>query len=78
LYPRQHFFNGRLLGFPAGLEFHVDTFRGHFKLARLGNDHLLLGLVAGERLGLLDFLDDVETLEDLAENDVPAIEPPAK
>lgn len=53
----------------------MNTFRGDLQLSALGNLDRLDGLV---RLGLdlLDLLDDVEALEDLAEDDVTAIEPP--
>jgi len=56
----------------------VNTFRGDFKLARFGDDHLLDGLVAGLRLDVFNLLDNVVALEDLAEDDVATVEPPAK
>lgn len=60
------------------LEFHVDTFFGHRKLPALDNLHRLLGLVAGVLVDILDLLDDVVPLKDLAEDDVLAIEPAAE
>lgn len=59
------------------LEFHVDTFFGHRKLPALDDLDRLLGLVAGVLVDVLDLLDDVVPLEDLAEDDVLAIEPAA-
>lgn len=53
----------------------MDTFGGNLQLAGLGDLDGLDGLVAGGRLGVLDLLDDVVALEDLAEDDVLAIEP---
>lgn len=53
----------------------MDTFRGHLQLSALCDLDRLGGAVAGLGLGLLDLLDDVEALEDLAEDDVTAIEP---
>lgn len=58
------------------LELDVNTFRGDLELAALGNLDGLLGLVAGEGLGQLDLLDDLVALNDLAEDDVLAVEPP--
>lgn len=58
------------------LELDVNTFRGDLELAALGNLDGLLGLVAGEGLGQLDPLDDLVALNDLAEDDVLAVEPP--
>jgi hypothetical protein len=57
------------------LEFNVNTFRGHLQLSALGD---LDGLDGFVRLGLdlLDLLNDVKALEDFAEDDVTAIEPP--
>ena len=57
------------------LKLHVDTFFGDLQLAALGDLDSLDGLVA--RLGgdVLDLLNDVIALKDLAENDVAAIEP---
>lgn len=57
------------------LEFHVDTFWGHLQLAALGDLDRLDGLIARSGLDLLDLLDHVVTLEDLAEDDVAAIQP---
>lgn len=53
----------------------MDTFFGDGNLARLGNLHSLNGAVAGLGLDLLDFLDDIVALKNLAEDDVAAIEP---
>ena len=55
---------------------HVDTFRRDFQLAALGNLDCCGRLVARQSLGVLDLLHDVVALEDLAEDDVTAIEPP--
>ena len=61
--------------FNASLKLHVDTFRGDLQLSALGDLDLLNGLVARGGRGVLDLLDDVVSLEDLAEDDVPSIEP---
>ena len=53
----------------------MNTFRRDLELAALGNLDGLSGLIAGEGLGVLDLLDDFVALEDLAEDDVSAIEP---
>ena len=53
----------------------MNTFWGHLQLAALGNLDRLDGLVAVGSLGLLDLLDDFVALEDLAEDDVTAIQP---
>jgi hypothetical protein len=55
----------------------VDTFRGHLELAALGDLDRLGRAVARLGFGLLDLLDDVVALKDLAEYDVSAIEPTA-
>lgn len=57
------------------LQFHVDTFFRNLELAALGDLDLRLGLVARELLDVLNLVDDVHALENLAENDVAAIEP---
>lgn len=59
----------------TSLEFNMNTFRGHLQLSALGDFDGLDGLV---RLGLdiLDLLNDIKALEDFAEDDVTAIEPP--
>ena len=57
-------------------ELHVNTFIGDRQLARLDDLDRLDGAVARLGLNLLDLLDDVVALEDLAEDDVAAIEPP--
>jgi hypothetical protein len=59
----------------TALKFHVDTFWGNLQLAALGDLDRLNGLVAWCGLSLLDLLDDLVALEDLAEDDVTAIEP---
>lgn len=59
------------------LEFQVDTFFGHRQLSALDDLDRLLGLVTGVLLDVLDLLDDFIALEDLAENDVLAIQPAA-
>lgn len=58
------------------LELHVDTFSRDLQLAALGDLDCCGRLVARESLGVLDLLHDVVALEDLAEDDVTAIEPP--
>ena len=54
----------------------VDTFRRHLKLAALGDLDRLGRLVARALLTVLDLLHDVVALQDLAEDDVAAVEPP--
>lgn len=54
------------------------TFFGNFQLAGLDNLDVLDRFVARPGLDLLDFLDDVVALKDLAENDVTAVKPPTK
>jgi hypothetical protein len=58
-------------------EIHVDTFWWHFELAGLGNLHRRLGLVAGQRLAGLDLLYNIVALQNLAEDNMSAVEPPA-
>jgi hypothetical protein len=53
----------------------VDTFFGDLQLAALGDLDRLERLVARRCLGVLDLLHDVVALEDLAEDDVTAVEP---
>lgn len=53
----------------------MDTFWGHLQLAALGDLDWLNGLVAWLGLNILNLLDNVIALEDLAEDDVAAIEP---
>jgi len=53
----------------------VNTFWGHLQLAALGDLDLLPRPVAGRCLGVLDFLDDIVALKNLAEDDVAAIKP---
>lgn len=55
----------------------MNTFFGHRKLPALGDLHCLLGLVAGVLLDILDLLDNVVALEDLAKDNVLAIQPAA-
>lgn len=55
----------------------MDTFFGDLQLAGLGDLDRLLGLVTRLGLDVLDLLDDIVALEDLAEDDVAAIEPAA-
>jgi hypothetical protein len=64
-------------GISHSLEFHVNTFRGHLQLAALGDLDGLGWLVARLGFGLLNLLHYVEALEDLAEDNVPAIKPAA-
>ena len=59
----------------ADLEFRVDTFFWHLELAALSDLDGLGWLVAGALRRILDFLDNLVALEDLAEDDVAAIEP---
>jgi hypothetical protein len=58
-----------------GLEFHMDTFFWHLQLAALGDLHWLLRLVTRPLLAVLDLVDDIVALKNLAEHDVAAIEP---
>lgn len=55
----------------------MDTFIGDGQLAGLGDLDRFDGAIARLSLGLLDLLDDIVALDDLAEDDVTAIEPPA-
>jgi len=55
----------------------VATFGGFvYNLATLGNLDGLDGLVAGLGLRVFDLLDDIVAFENLAEDDVTAIQPP--
>ena len=54
----------------------MNTFRRNLQLAALDNLDRLLRLVAGLSLDVLDLVDNVVALEDLAKDDVTAIEPP--
>lgn len=58
-------------------EFYVDTFRWDLQLAALGNLDCLDGLVARLGLDILNLLNNIVTLEDLAKDDVSVIEPSA-
>jgi hypothetical protein len=49
----------------------------HLELTALDNRDSLLGLVTTALGNVLDLINNVVTLEDLAENDVATIEPPA-
>jgi len=53
----------------------VNTFRWHLELSALGNLDSLGRLVARALGDVLDLRDDLVALEDLAEDDVAAIEP---
>lgn len=57
------------------LELRADTFFGNLQFAALGDLDRLGRLVAGLGLGVLDLLHNFVALEDLAEDDVTAIEP---
>jgi hypothetical protein len=57
------------------LELYVNTFFRDLKLARFGYLDRLDRPVARLCLDLLNLLDDIEALEDLAEDDVAAIKP---
>ena len=61
--------------FVADLEFRVNTFRWHLELSALGDLDSLGRLVARALGDVLDLRDDLVALEDLAEDDVAAIEP---
>jgi hypothetical protein len=63
------------VGVTGILEFHVDTFWGHLQLTALGDLDRFSRPVALPRLSSLNLLYHVVTLEDLAENDVLAVEP---
>lgn len=58
-----------------GLKLRANTFSRDLQLAALGDLDGLDGLVAGTGWGVLDLLNDIVALEDLAEDDVAAIEP---
>lgn len=53
----------------------MNTFFGHRQLPALGDLHRLLGLVARVLLDILDLLDNVVALEDLAKDNVLAVQP---
>lgn len=55
----------------------MDTFGRNLNFARLNNLDGLKRLVAGGGLDVLDLVNDLVALKDLAENDVAAIEPTA-
>lgn len=59
----------------AGLEFRVNTFRWDLELSALGNLDGLDRLIARALRDVLDRLDDIVALEDLAEDDVATVEP---
>lgn len=56
-------------------ELHVNTFFGNRQLSALDDRHSRLGLVARVLLNILDLLDNVVALEDLAEDNMLAIQP---
>ncbi|KAI9158783.1 hypothetical protein HJFPF1_06781 [Paramyrothecium foliicola] len=60
------------------LELDVNTFRRDLELSALGNLDRLNGFVAGQGLGVLNLVNEFVALEDLAEDNVSAIEPPGK
>lgn len=53
----------------------MNTFGRDLQLAALGNLDSLLGLIAGKGLEVLDLVDNIVALEDLAEDDVAAVQP---
>jgi hypothetical protein len=53
----------------------VDTFGRNLELAALGDLDRLHGLVTGRGLDVLDLLNNVVALKDLAEDNVATIEP---
>ena len=59
----------------SGLEFDVNTFRGDLELAALGYLDSLGGFITGGGFSVLDLLDKLITLKDLAKNNVAAVEP---
>ena len=59
----------------TGLEFHMDTFFGHLKLATLGNLNRLDGLVTGGLVHILNLLYNVIALKNLAKDDVAPVKP---
>lgn len=59
----------------SNLEFQMNTFFGHLQLAALGDLDGDLGLVAGVLVGVLDLVDNFVALQDLAEDDVLAVQP---
>jgi hypothetical protein len=59
----------------AGLEFRVNTFRWDLELSALGNLDCLDRLVAGTLGDVLDLVNDIIALKDLAEDNVAAVEP---
>lgn len=62
----------------GNLELNVYTFVWNLQLARLDDLDRLNGLIARLGLDLLDLLDNIVALEDLAEDDVTAVKPPVK
>lgn len=67
--------NACVEGEVGALKLDVNTFFGDRELAALGDLDRLDGLVAAGRLGVLNLLDNLVALENLAEDDVLAIEP---
>jgi hypothetical protein len=66
---------GELREAAAHLQLPANTFVRHLQLAALCNLDRLCGLVTRLLVDILDLIDDFVTLEDLAEDDVAAIEP---
>lgn len=60
------------------LKLYVNTFFGDGNFTGLGDLDRLNGAVTRLGLDLLNLLDDIVTLEDLAEDDMAAIEPTAR
>lgn len=77
----QHIGEGKATRLKHGagcLELDVNTFRGDLQLTTLGNLYFLHRLVTGGSWGVLDCLDELVTLKDLAENNVSTVEPPER
>lgn len=64
-------------GYSSNLELDVCTFRGHLQLARLDDLHSVNRFVTAGGLDILNLVDNVPTFEQLAEDNVLAVEPPA-
>lgn len=58
------------------LELNVNTFCGNLEFTTLDNLDGGKGLVTGGGLEVLDLVDNVVALEDLAEDDVTSVQPP--
>ena len=61
--------------YSAGLEFRMNTFRWHLELSALGDLDCLDRFIARSLWHVLNLLDDVISIKNLAEDDVAAIEP---